>query len=222
MKTFVITPYFEANPQWLQQAHESVRSQTVPAHHILVCDGSAHVPVSDFKGSHIILGRNYKDYGNTPRLIGCFHAINQGADAIAFLDADNWFHPNHVADLLAFAVGNGLDFCSSARMLHRLDGTPMIKCPHVNGKTHVDTNCLLVLKSAFPHLLSWVLSPQDKAAVADQFVWKFLLKQSAKFGFLDEASVAYRTRHTPHYRLAGEAPPEGSVTRVDLHGECYC
>ena len=97
MKICVVTPYYQENLDWLLQAHASVKSQTIEARHILVCDGSAPAPIPDFQGTHIVLRRNYRDYGNTPRLIGCYNAITQDADAIAFLDADQLVLPGSFA-----------------------------------------------------------------------------------------------------------------------------
>jgi hypothetical protein len=168
-----------------------------------------------------VLQRNYKDYGNTPRLIGCYNAIARGADAIAFLDGDNWFQPDHLEGLERFARDNRLDACSSGRTLHRPDGSYMTKCPTVNGRPYIDTSCLLVMKSAFQHMIAWVLFGQDQAAVMDQHVWTHMKNAGARLGFLDRATVCYRTRHASHYRLIGETPPPGSIDRVDLHGEHY-
>ncbi len=221
MKICVVTPYFETEESWLRQCHASVRSQSVEAHHILVCDGAARAALPEFRGSHIVLQRNYQDYGNTPRLIGCAHAMAMEADAIAFLDADNWYYPGHLDGLIRFATENLLDAVSSARMLHRLDGTTMKKCPTVDGRNYIDTNCLLVMKPAFRHMIAWTLLPQDVAAVMDQFVWKHMINAGARLGFLDQPSVAYRTRHVVHYQQAGEAPPAGAVDRVDPHGAHY-
>lgn len=221
MKICVVTPYFETEPAWVRQGHGSVRGQTVPAHHILVCDGSAPALIESFQGTHILLQRNYKDYGNTPRLIGCYNAIAQGADAIAFLDADNWFQPDHLENLVRFAADNRLDACCSARTLHRPDGSFIAKCPTVDGRNFIDTSCLVVMKSAFQHLIAWVLFSQEEAAIMDQHVWTHMKKAGARLGFLDKATVSYRTRHASHYRLAGEAPPDGAIDRIDLHGERY-
>lgn len=221
MRVFVVTPYFNTPPEWLAECHRSVRAQTVPATHVMICDGATATPLPDFQGVHVILPRNYADYGNTPRLIGCYRAVASGADAIAFLDADNWFHPDHLEGLLRHAADNSLDAVCSGRMLHRLDGTALIRCPHVDGQNLIDTNCLLVLKPAFPHLLGWVMAGQDQAAVTDQAVWRYLRAQRMRTGFLDRASVAYRTRHRVHYQLAGETPPDDTVHRTDLHGEHY-
>jgi len=221
MKIFVVTPYFQTQLAWLQKAHDSVKAQSVPAHHILVCDGSAAAQIQGFQGSHIILPRNYQDYGNTPRLIGCYHAIAAGAEAIAFLDADNWFDPDHLAGLSGFARDNNLDACSSARMLHRLDGSWLSRCPQVNGRPYIDTSCMLVMKPAFHHLIAWVLFPQSVAAEADNRLWQHMKTAGARLGFLDRPTMAYRTRHVVHYTMAGEAPPANAVNRVDLSGEHY-
>ncbi len=221
MKLCVVTPYFETNEDWIRQAHASVRGQTIEAHHILVCDGSRPAQLADFRGTHIVLQRNYKDYGNTPRLIGCYQAMAMEADAIAFLDSDNWYYPEHLAGLLKCAVDNKLDAVSSARMLHRLDGSVMRKCPTVDGRAYIDTSCLLVMKPAFRHMIAWTLLPQDVAAVMDQIVWKHMLEGGARLGFLDQPTVAYRTRHAIHYEQAGEPVPPEAVKRSDMHGERY-
>lgn len=221
MKICVVTPYYQENAAWLYQANASVRSQTIPARHIMVCDGAAPAQIPEFQGTHIVLQRNYRDYGNTPRLIGCYNAMAQEADAIAFLDADNWYYPDHLKGLADIAANARLDAVASARMLHRLDGTPMIKCPTVDGVNYIDTSCLLVFRPAFRHLIAWVLQGQALAAETDQFLWKMIRDAGTRMAFVDRPTVAYRTRHQVHYEQAREAPPPGAVLRTDLHGERY-
>lgn len=221
MRVFVVTPYFNTSPEWLARCHASVREQTMPATHVLVCDGSRPEILPGFNGVHIILRRNYADYGNTPRLIGCYQAVGAGAEAIAFLDADNWYQPDHLETLVAHAKAERLAAVCSARTLHRLDGSPLGPCPHVDGNHFVDTSCLLVMEPALRHLLSWVLEGQEEAGRADQYMWRYLREQGMRVGFLNHPSVAYRTRHRIHYELAGEAPPAEAVNRTDLHGARY-
>jgi hypothetical protein len=221
MKICVVTPYFQTEPSWVRQGHASVRGQTIPGHHILVCDGSVPAEIPAFQGTHIVLQRNYKDYGNTPRLIGCYNAIAQGADAIAFLDADNWYQPDHLESLLRCATDNQLDACASARTLHRPDGSFIAKCATVEGRNYIDTSGLLVMRSAFQHMIAWVLFSQAKAAITDQHVWTHMRNAGARMGFLDRATVCYRTRHASHYRLAGVTPPADAIDRIDLDGEHY-
>ena len=66
MKLCVVTPYFETSDDWVGQANASVRAQSIPSHHILVCDGSRPAQIPGFQGTHIVLRRIYRDYGNTP------------------------------------------------------------------------------------------------------------------------------------------------------------
>ncbi len=221
MNISVVTPYFEEKGEWIRQAHESVRAQTRPARHILVCDGSEPVKIPGFEGAHVVLRRNYQDYGNTPRLIGCYHAIATGADAIAFLDADNWYYPDHLRSLVGFAAANDMDAVASARMLHRLDGSPMIKCPTVDGVNFIDTNCLLVLKRAFHLLIAWVTQGQNVAAEIDQHLWRVMRAAGAGMAFTDQPTVAYRTRHRVHYNQAGEPAPPDAIQRADPRGDRY-
>lgn len=75
--------------------------------------------------------------------------------------------------------------------------------------------------AGFRHLLSWVRQSQAQAAETDQFLWRTIRNAGVPIGFLDRASVAYRTRHREYYLQAGEAAPAGTVSRTDLHGERY-
>ncbi len=86
---------------------------------------------------------------------------------------------------------------------------------------YVDTNCLLVMRPAFQHMIAWVLHAQDVAAEVDQQVWSHLKHASVRLGFLDKATLCYRTRHASHYRLTGEMPPVAAIDRIDLNGEHY-
>jgi hypothetical protein len=194
MKICVVTPYHEENAVWLLQAHASVKAQMAAARHILVCDGSTPAQIPNFQGTHILLRRNYRDHGNTPRLIGCYNAITQDADAIAFLGADSWFYPDHLWSLSELATSTRLDAVASARMLHRPDGTPLMKCPKVDGQTYIDSSCLLVLKPAFKHLIAWVLQDQEAAAETAQVLWRLLREAGTRMAFMDRPTVACRVQ----------------------------
>ena len=221
MKVFVVTPYFNTPEDWLRQCHDSVRTQSMPATHIVVCDGALPTPIPGFQGVHVVLRRNYSDYGATPRLVGSFQAVTEGADAIAYLDADNWYYPGHLQAMAEFMRAHDLGAASSSRMLHRMDGSTMARCKDVDGDTLVDTNCLMVMRPAFPHLVGWTLAGQDMAAAADNMVWRHMRAQGVRTGFMPRATVAYRTRHADHYWSANEPAPDDAVMRPDLDGTAY-
>jgi hypothetical protein len=88
-------------------------------------------------------------------------------------------------------------------------------------RAYIDTSCLMVFRSAFRHLITWVLQGQDTAAVTDQFLWRQMRDSGMRMAFVDRPTVAYRTRHQVHYDQAREAVPHGAVLRIDLHGDRY-
>ena len=96
----VITPYCVEPLELLERNQASVRSQTRPCRHVLVAYGFARGGVNGWAVDHVILPRSHSDIGSTPRLIGCYHAIGLGCDAVAFLDADNWYHSDHIRVLM--------------------------------------------------------------------------------------------------------------------------
>jgi glycosyltransferase involved in cell wall biosynthesis len=150
MKVAVVTPYYETPIDWLGQCHRSVKAQTHPCTHFLVSDGKPEEVVEHYDAHHVRLPGPHQDVGNTGRAIGAILAQRQGFDAICFLDADNWYRPDHVASLVALQRRTGAAVCSSSRMIHHLDGALLGACKEVDGEVFVDTNCLLLTRPAFP------------------------------------------------------------------------
>ena len=140
MRVAVITPYHKPQPEWLRQCHESVLSQTHSCVHVLVADGLPVPEPDSWQAQHIILAGNCNDYGDTPRAIGSMSAIGQGFDAIAFLDADNWYLPDHIASLVELHDSTGADVCISHRDLYHLDGTRLGPCDETDGERFADTS----------------------------------------------------------------------------------
>src|SRR5207244_1055632 len=92
------------------------------------------------------LPQPHRDYGNTPRAIGSASAIAQEFDAIAYVDSDNWYEPDHLERMVELQLQTGAAVCSCARALHDLDGQMLGLCPEVDGETFVDTNCLFLTR----------------------------------------------------------------------------
>ena len=129
MKPIVITPYKQESLKTLKRCHNSVLSQTIETTHILVADGRGKAVVDQWDAQHLILPRCHNNCGNTPRGLGALMAASQGYEPIFFLDADNWFKPNHVE--LALAVHQNdpsIDVVSPSAqfywMMEQLDGAP--------------------------------------------------------------------------------------------------
>ena len=150
MRVAVITPYYREPLGILRHCHESVRRQTHPCAHFMVADGFPSQDVAGWVVQHISLSQPHHDVGNTPRGIGALSAMNQGFDAIAFLDADNWYYPQHIEEMLCLHRKTGAAICTAARTIHRLDGSLMFPDRESDGDSHVDTSCFFVRDRRLP------------------------------------------------------------------------
>ncbi len=210
MKVAVITPYFKTPLKWLTECHASVRAQTHPCTHIIVADGQPYNEVDSWVAQHIKFPVNAADYGDTPRGTGSVVAIGQGFDAIACLDADNWYDPEHISTLVNMHKKTRAAVVTSARNLHRLDGTLLGKCYRVDGKSFVDTNCLLLTRAAFDIIKIWWRMDPRYHPIGDRVVWANIIRRNFSRSHSEKATVAYRTAFAFHYEHFGEKPPEGA------------
>lgn len=216
MKVAVVTPYYKEAPEILAQGHASVLAQTHPCRHILVADGHPQPALSDWQADHISLPCAHGDIGSTPRLIGCVHAIGLGYDAIAFLDADNWYRADHIARLVSLARASRADFVSSNRVITRLDGSVMGDCGETDPELFVDTNCMMFLRPAFAVLMTWVLMPDFAHLIGDRVVYQKLRLAGHRTAHDDARTVFYRAGRQGTYRTFGETPPPEAVPSPDF------
>lgn len=211
----VITPYYRESRAVLEQCHQSVLAQTVPCLHVLVADGHPKAALNHWDAHHVRLPRSHGDIGSTPRLIGSYHAIGLGVDAVAFLDADNWYGPNHIATLLEAMDRDQAGFVSSSRTLCRLDGSVMGRCPLSDPDRFIDTNAMLFGRAAFPLLHQWVLMPEYGHLIGDRIMLDTVKRSSVRRTHVDAAEVFYRCNKAGLYRQMGEAIPKGVQARPD-------
>ena len=217
MKVAIITPYFNTPEEWLLKCHLSVKAQTYPCTHFIVADGQPHDVVDSWDAQHIKLPVNISDYGDTPRGVGSVAAIGQGFDAIAYLDADNWYDPEHINILLKLHRKTRAAVVTSARNLHRLDGTLLGKCFEVDGERFVDTNCLFLTRAAFNIIQVWYLMAPKYHAIDDRVIWAHIKSKNLSRAHSGNTTVAYRTAFANHYRRFGEKPPEGTKSGWEIH-----
>ncbi|MEI9963395.1 MAG: glycosyltransferase [Caulobacteraceae bacterium] len=114
LRVAVVTPYFKEPLELLRQCHLSVARQTYPCLHVMVADGFPQAALDGWQIDHLTLPRPHGDIGSTPRLVGCYHAIGLGFDAVAFLDADNWYREDHVETLVRLHERTGAASCRPA------------------------------------------------------------------------------------------------------------
>lgn len=208
MRVAVVTPYFKEPREWLERCIASVRAQTHACDHILVADGHPQDWVDGAGLRHLRLDRGHADYGNTPRSIGGQLAVAEGYDAIAFLDADNWFEPDHVQTCVDVAVHSGADFVSARRHFVRADGSRMpVRIGEDENGSHVDTNCFFLLFGAFHTLPRWLLMPKPMAIWCDRFYLSSLREEGLTEARTAHATVNYLCTWADVFRSIGEEPP---------------
>ncbi|GMQ89455.1 MAG: hypothetical protein BMS9Abin09_0941 [Gammaproteobacteria bacterium] len=210
MKVAVITPYFNAREDWLTQCHESVMRQTHPCTHIMVADGRPQAIVDRLKVQHIKLPVNVRDYGDTPRGIGSVLAIGQGFDAIAYLDDDNWYYPEHIETMVQVHLQSNAAVITAFRNLHRLDGSLLGPCPEVDGVKFVDANCYFFTREAFTVVPVWWMMKPYHHAIDDRVILAHIRHKNLSHVHSTVPTVAYRTAFKVHYKNFGEEPPPGT------------
>ncbi len=211
MRVAVVTPYYRESDDILRQCLQSVAAQTFPVTRILVADGFPKDWVAQAAGRHIALpGQGHGDNGNLGRATGCALAVAEGFDAIALLDADNWFLPNHIASLVTLHQDTGAAICTSARSLHRPDGAFLDALdPEANGVDFADTSCLLYLRPAFSLLPLWERMPAQFGPICDRIMWAAIQLHKTTTAHSGLPTMAFRSIYCVHYHGQGVVMPPG-------------
>jgi len=215
MKIAVITPYYKESIEFLRQCHQSVLDQNISADHFFVADGFPNEEIMSWNIKHISLPQAHGDYGDTPRGIGSMLADVEGYDFIAYLDADNWFHQNHLSSLLKLYEETKADVCTSFRSFHALDGREMpVTDADEQALDHVDTSCYFLHRNAFDALDIWLKMPHYLHSLGDRVFFHGLKSKKYKIVSTKEKTVAYRTQFKVHYLASNMEPPQNSKENV--------
>lgn len=223
MKPAVITPYYQESLEILERCHHSVRAQTTEATHFLVADGSSKAVINQWAGQHLVLPQGHNNCGNTPRALGALMAASQGYEPIFFLDADNWFKPNHVELALALHQNDpSIDVVISGRTIVLDDGTLVDGATEDVDRHFADTSTLGLFKRAYRSLPLWALMPHGLAPICDQVIYECLKTLSLKLHWHTERTLMFESHYANHYQLAGKNPitplhdPNWDQLRADL------
>lgn len=220
MRVVVVTPYYREDIEVLRQCHESVIGQSHPCTHLMVADGHPKAEIADWPVQSIVLPHPHGDVGNTPRAIGSLCAMNSGFDAIAYLDADNWYYPNHIEAMVTLHEVTGAAVCTAGRSIHRMDGSLMYVDDRENdGNRHVDTSCLFLTRKAFRMTPLWATMPQELGPNGDRVFWQALCSKGLPKAHNPEPTVAFRTQYDVHYQNLGEEPPIDAKTVAETTGK---
>lgn len=208
MRIAVITPYYKEADQVLEQCHRSVLDQTIACDHFLIADGFPN-PIVEGWGTQNFVSPPHRDMGNLPRVLGSISAFNQGYDAVAFLDADNWYQPDHLKRMTDLHDRTGAVVCTASRTIHRLDGSYMFDDDKSDGRSHVDTNCFFLTRPALPIVARWALIPRELADIGDTIYWGSIVSSKLSHAHEPTPTVCYRTSWETDYRRVGDPLPAG-------------
>lgn len=213
MKVAVITPYHTEPLEMLERAHRSVVAQTHPCTHYMVADGHPQKEVDGWNARHITLPVAHHNNGNTPRAIGSLDAIGDGFDAIAYLDADNWFEPDHISHLVTCHNETGAAMVSSGRVIHGMDGEILLPDGEQrDGDMTADTSTLLFTRAAFAVLPLWGTMPDELGPNCDRYIFKGAQALGCQHHHSGRITMHFTSRYGPHYLTAGlSVPPEATA-----------
>ena len=210
MKIAIITPYFKESLDILEQCYNSVLAQEVNADHYFIADGLPRNEINSWKIKHIILEKSHDDNGNTPRGIGSKTARELNYDFIAYLDADNWFHKDHLKSLTNLYNNTKANICCSKRTFHHINGEDLNISEMPEDKfQHVDTSCFLIHNSAFEVTKIWEKMPKILSPICDRIFYKsIIIHKKYSIAFSNLRTVAFRSQYLSHYKTANQQPPE--------------
>lgn len=209
LRIAVITPYYKESIEVLKRCHDSVMAQTYPATHFMIADGFSKTEVASWNVIHDTLPIAHGDYGNTPRCMGALSAASLGFDAIMFLDADNWFEPDHIETLVALQKKFHVQVVTATSNLRREDGSLLGVSTESDGINFIDTNSYLLMRETFSANAAWVFGGGD-AVVGDRFFWKEIVQRKYSRTHSPKPTVNYVTTFSTHYLYFGEEPPKNA------------
>ena len=210
MKIAIITPYFKESLDILEQCYNSVLAQEVNTDHYFIADGFPRSEINSWKVKHIILEKSHNDNGNTPRGIGSSTARLLNYDFISYLDADNWFHKDHLKSLINLYNNTKANICCSKRTFHHMNGKDLNISEMPKDKfEHVDTSCFLIHNSAFEITKIYEKMPKILSPICDRIFYKsIVIHKKYSIAFSNLRTVAFRSQYLSHYQVANQQPPE--------------
>ena len=207
----VITPYYKESIKQLDKCHKSVLAQGPNVTHFFISDGIPNTILDTWNCVHIKLPFSSQDYGDTPRGIGAAIASTQEYDGICFLDADNWYNPEHIPNIRKTYEQYKTPVISTSRYLYLKENEQFLGlCPECDGVNFVDTSCYFFHRDAFDVCRLWFFKPSGIGMLDDRIIWAEVLRQKLKRAHVHIPTVNYATDLAFHYKYFNLTPPPHS------------
>lgn len=222
MRVAVVTPYYKEKIEWLRRCHDSVMAQTYkPALHLFVADGTPEPEIDSWECDHLVVAGPNKDAGSAARGIGALQCVAHGFDAIAFLDSDNWYCPDHIESLVKLVQEKKVPVGAAFADPYRVDGTLIQKGEAPDPRLVIDPSCLFVTRDAFPILPLWLRFPtigqmsKDPGqrewtyggCISDRIFAYALHTFNVPVAVLDHSTVCYTVKSESYLKSIGEELP---------------
>ena len=212
---FIITPYYREEIDWIKRCVDSVKRSAnalgedhFVIKHLLVADGVYRPEVQELSDYNLTMFPGTRDYGDTPRFIGFCLAYTQGAKAISFLDADNWFFDSHLPAVAQLYENTKAQVVTTSRAFFHLNGDPLdAVCLTSDGEHFCDTSCLTLFDEGVGFGRFWGEISDEEHAIDDRVVWDKIKENGAVRAHTDQVTIAYRARASSYYRDLGEPIP---------------
>ena len=192
----VVTPAYLEGLQVLHQNIRSVQQQEriFPRQHLVVWDGITNLecndqtPAANETACFLKVRYNHNDYGDYIRRLGTKLAIKQNSTAVTYLDADNYWSPDHWAMVSQTRASSQKNIIISGRRLIHENG----KETEDFTKDFFDTNTITLFGEAKKIGLLWGRYPREMSLVGDRIISKYIQKHfSNEIAFTNEATVNY-------------------------------
>lgn len=212
MRVAVITPYYKESLDVLIRCRDSVRTQTYKdTTHIIVADGHSNAMCKGWNVEHFELPQSHNDAGATPRALAAISAFSRGYDAVAFLDADNWYDSDHIETMVDACKKHNAAGAIATRRIHAQDCSELyVDEIESNGENMVDTNTMFLTRQTLHLMTYWVVEPGQRLW-SDRYFWNAIVQSKLSIVRSLKPTVAYVTKWAWHYQHAGVEPPPESV-----------
>jgi hypothetical protein len=214
VRVAIITPFAGEPTILVERCRTSVRGQHYEnLVHYLVSDGAGPMPLRE-EASHrlrqVQLPVRHFDYGNTARCVGSLCALNDGADLICYLDADNEYCTSHVSSVVERLQSGSYDVVFAKRRIFLPDYPDLPASDDADQIGHVDTNCIAFARSAAFMLPMWGLMPAALAPIGDMVMAALVRHFELRCVSTLDPTVVYWSTHAAHYISVGKVPPAGA------------
>jgi len=147
--------------------------------------------------------------------MGTVSAFSRGADAIFWIDDDNWIEPNHTEKMIK-DLNEKQPIATCQRNVCTLEGEVMGECFETDPYKFIDMNCYVIHKSVKNICTTlWTMRP-DMHIFDDKVLYASIRQNKIPFGYYKTPTVNYCSNFNFHYQYYGFPIPEGAKDGVGI------